>query len=435
MGRRTSIVRRVAAIGVLMVAGGGALIVSALTAGSASASPGTITLTPGPTTGYTSGESVTVGITGLLASAQVFLSECSLAAGQPTVLLQGQNLPVSCTAPVNAGETNKSGKLKAPFSMTIQTGTTGPPAAALDTDGNQSAADAANYPCPQFVGQSGGCEIFAFDSSGGTASESFTFASSVPVPTSTVPSTTTTTVPCIPQAATASAAGATVTVTPATCLKNGSVVAVTGSGFVPGDPGGITECSTAPGQPTISLVGNAIQVSCSSPVAGLQTVSPSGTISANFTVAEGTVGPPVSGKDSAGNDASADAQKYSCPSDVATGSGCEIGFGDSPTQNVDVLITFQPNSGGNTTGAKAGTSGPGTATSANGSSSSGGSAAAKTTSTSSTALAFTGTGDGMRWMGAIGALLVVLGALSLALSRQTHVMVRSFPSQGRVGKE
>ena len=276
----------------------------------------------------------------------------------------------------------------------------------------------------KFVGQSGGCAFFAFDSNGGSAGpESFTFASSVPVPTSTVPSSTTTTVPCIPKSGTASIAdGATVTLSQATCLTSGTVITVTGSGFTPAHPGGITQCSSAPGQPTVSLVGNPIQVSCSSPINSLQVVSPTGTISAQFTVYEGTVGPPASGTDSAGNAASADAENYPCPVDLTTGTGCTIGYGDTPTENVTVPITFVPNSSG--------TLGPGAvngSTKANGQSSATaatgvGAASTKATSTSSQSLAFTGTGDGVRWMGTGGAVLLALGGLMLAVARRPRLV-------------
>lgn len=431
MGRRRSIAGRIGAAGLFSVIVGGAVIAGAV---SASASSGTITLSPGPTTGYTSGESVTVGVSGLLASAQVSIYECSLATGQPTVEADGFNLPVSCTVPVAAGSTNKSGKLKTPFVTTVATGVTGPPASELDTAGHPAATDAANYPCPQFVGQSGGCAFFAFDSKGGGAGpESFTFASSVPVPTSTVPSTTTTTAPCIPQSGTASIAdGATVTVSQATCLTSGTVVTVTGSGFTPGHPGGITQCSSAPGQPTVPLVGNPIPVSCSSPINALQVVSPSGTISSTFTVYEGTVGPPASGTDSAGNAASLDAEKYPCPTDVTTGVGCTIGYGDTPTEAVTVPITFVPNNPGTGgTGGSTKANGQGSGSAGTGSSTS----PAKVTATSSHSLAFTGVGAGVRWMGAGGAVLVALGILMMAMARRPGLVTPHAQRETQCGND
>lgn len=424
MGRRKSIARRIGAAGMLMMIVGGGLLASAV---SASATSGTITLSPGPSTGYTTGQAVTVAISGMSPSAQVYVYECSLAPGQPTVLVQGQSLPVSCTVPVAAGKTNGAGKLKAPLSTTVQSGVTGPPGPGVDTAGNQGAADAANYPCPQFVGQTGGCAFLAFDDEGGVATPlPFTFASSVPVPTTTIPSTTTTTAPCIPAPNTVSSGGLTVTVSPATCVKNGTAVTVTGSGFNPGATGSVSECSLAPGQPTISLAGNALDVSCSNPIPYLATVSPAGTMSLAFTVVEGTVGPPLSGKDSAGNQSSVDAEKYPCPSDVTTGVGCDIGFGDSLTQNLTVPITFVPNSV-STSGSTGG--GSGASTSASGGASSGGSssnvstkASSKATATSSKSLAFTGAGDGLRRAGIVGSLLFVLGVLMLALARQPRVI-------------
>jgi hypothetical protein len=247
----------------------------------------------------------------------------------------------------------------------------------------------------------------------------------VPVPTSTVPSTTTTTVPCIPTSGTASIAdGATVTVSQATCLTSGTVVTVTGSGFTPGHPGGITQCSSAPGQPTVPLAGNPIQVSCSSPINSLQVVSPTGTISSTFTIYEGTVGPPASGTDSAGNAASLDAEKYPCPTDVTTGVGCTIGYGDTPTEAVTVPITFVPNNPG--TPGTGGTGGTNGSTKANGQGS--GSAGtglsasrSKVTATSSSSLAFTGVGNGVRWIGAGGVVLLALGIVMMAVARRPRL--------------
>lgn len=432
MGRRKSIARRIGAAGMLMMIVGGALLVSAV---SASAVSGTITLSPGPSTGYATGQAVTVSISGMSPSAQVHVYECSLAPDQPTVLVQGQSLPVSCTVPVAAGKTNGAGKLKQPLSTTVQSGVTGPPGPGVDTAGNQAAADAATYPCPQIVGQTGGCAFFAFDSLGGVATPlPFAFASSVPIPTTTVPPTTTTTAPCIPAPNTVSSGGLSVTVSPATCVKNGTPVTVTGSGFTPGATGSVSECSLAPGQPTISLAGNPLDVSCSNPIPYLATVSPTGTMSLAFHVVEGTVGPPLSGKDTAGNQSSVDAQKYPCPSDVTTGVGCDIGFGDSLTQNLKVPITFVPNSV-NTSGPAGGS---GTSTNAAGGTSSSGSsnvstkASSKATATSSKALAFTGAGDGLRWAGIGGALLFVLGLLMLALARQPRLVTSSVDGRSEV---
>ena len=278
MGRRKSIARRIGAAGMLMMIVGGALLVSAV---SASAVSGTITLSPGPSTGYATGQAVTVSISGMSPSAQVHVYECSLAPDQPTVLVQGQSLPVSCTVPVAAGKTNGAGKLKQPLSTTVQSGVTGPPGPGVDTAGNQAAADAATYPCPQIVGQTGGCAFFAFDSLGGVATP--------------LPPTTTTTAPCIPAPNTVSSGGLSVTVSPATCVKNGTPVTVTGSGFTPGATGSVSECSLAPGQPTISLAGNPLDVSCSNPIPYLATVSPTGTMSLASPVRKGHCWEPIIG--------------------------------------------------------------------------------------------------------------------------------------------
>jgi hypothetical protein len=149
------------------------------------------------------------------------------------------------------------------------------------------------------------------------------------------------------------------------------------------------------------------------------TVGANGTISSAFTVMTGTVGPPVSGVDSAGNQASADAAKYLCPSDVTTGAGCTIGFGDSPTQNLAVPITFIPNNPGTPTsptgGSSATTAAPG--------------AVRSVTKSSSKALAFTGTGSDLRWMGAGGVGALVLGLILLALADRPRRLVNQISRQ------
>jgi len=395
---------------VLLVALGGALLA---TAASASASTATITFSPGPTTGYTSGQLITANGSGFTPKAQIYLFECSLAPDQPTITVLGQSLPVSCTPPIGAGKATSTGTFKQPLPMAVITGVTGPPATGNDSAGNSAATDAINYPCPQYANQTGGCVFRAFDSKGVMATDvPIAFDSSVAIPT-----TTTTVATCAPAPATQSSGGSSITLSQATCLSAGTIVSVSGSGFTAGATAAITECSSATGQPNVSLAGDEIPVSCSNPILHVITVSPSGSFTSSFTIMSGTVGPPVAGVDSAGNQASVDAAKYQCPSDVATGAGCAISFGDSPTQSVSVPITFLPNNPGQSPPPAAGTKGGVGSTAPH-------SSMASATKTSTQALAFTGAGSGLRWMAAGGVMLLLLGGVMLAVADQSRRISR-----------
>jgi hypothetical protein len=418
MERRRSIVRRIGAVGVLLTVVGGGLFASAVSASASSAA--TITFTPGPSTGYTTGQLIDVNGSGFTPKAQVYIFECSAAPNQPTISVLGQSLPVSCTQPIGAGKATSTGTFKQPLPMAVLTGVTGPPATGTDSAQNSATADAVNYPCPQYANQTGGCDFIAFDSKGVMATPvPFTFDPSVPIPTTTT--TLPGPVPCTKAADTVTSDGATVTVSQATCLTGGTTVVVSGSGFTPGATGAITECNSADGQPTVSLAGDDIDVGCSDPVSHVVTISkPGGTFSSIFSVVAGTVGPPLSGVDSAGGQASADAAKYPCPSNTTTGAGCTIGFGDSPTQAVVVPITFVPGNPGVTT------------SSANSSSKTSGvvtKATSSKTKASSQSLAFTGTGTGLRWMGAGGLALLVLGLMMLALADAPRRILRKLSRQ------
>jgi hypothetical protein len=414
MGRGRSIGKRVAVAAVVL---GGGLYAMAV---SASAVAPVVVLTPGPTTGYTNGQAITVSGALFTPKAQLFVTECSLASGQPTISASGESLPVGCSVPVAAGQASGSGSFKKALSFTVDTGVVGPPATGTDTAGHSAATDAASYPCPPTAGGTDGCGIVVFDSTGVESSEPFVFVGTSPTST-----TTSTTIPCQQAPNTVTIGdGATLTVDPATCLTAGEKVSVTGTGFTPGKTGAVAECSLTAGQPTVTLQGNDIPVSCSTLTNFLETVTPSGGVSASFPVILGTTGPPLAGlTDSAGNPAATDAAKYQCPSDVTTGAGCDIQFGDSATQNVQVPVTFVPNNPGSPSANPSSSPSGGSTTTAQGSttkSSSGKSA----TKASSSSLAFTGTGPGLRWLGTGGLVLLVLGGLLLALSDEPRSLLR-----------
>lgn len=452
MGRR-SIARHVGIAGALLLAVGGVLVGTAL---SASASTATITLTPGPTTGYDTTHAVTVNGSGFAGKAFVYVYECSLASGQPTIMDKtvGLALPVSCTPPATDHlKTTKSGDFTVPYNIFITAGVTGPPTAGTDSAGNSAATDAASYPCPQYASQSGGCAIFAVDSKGVQASPvPFTFNSSVPIPTTST--TTTQPVGCTPQPASATAGGATLTIDPGTCLTGGMTVKVTGSGFHHSSIGGATQCNDATPQPTMSVEGQTVPVSCSNPLSNLLTTSGTGTVSGSIKVVAGVVGPPAAGNDSAGNPGAEDAAKFPCPADEATGAGCSIAYGDLAGDQVSVPVTFAfnvttttsppttttttPTSPGGGTSSTTTTvpaatkGGSGTGGSGSGGSGSGGSGSLTGTSTGtgSQALAFTGPGTGLRWMGIGGVVLLILGGMMLALADQPRFLLRKLSRQG-----
>jgi hypothetical protein len=144
-----------------------------------------------------------------------------------------------------------------------------------------------------------------------------------PTTTTTMAPTTTTatTQPCSAQPGTASAAAGkgqgTVVVTPdgasgtagpmATCVSAGSKVSITATGLTPASTanflGTFIECNTDPTQPTFSILGNSIPISCTGALAYVFTPNAAGTASMpnptnlpsplpEFTVVGGTTGPP-----------------------------------------------------------------------------------------------------------------------------------------------
>jgi len=141
----------------------------------------------------------------------------------------------------------------------------------------------------------------------------------------------------------ASAAPA-VTVSPAQNLADGATVTVSGSGLQAG-PGAILQCNTATGQPTIAVAGNQVPVGCTNPLSKLINADASGNVPATpFTVKMGTIGPPATGPDSAGKDATADAANYPCPptaAQQAAGAMCVVALGDAAGHQATQQITFQ----------------------------------------------------------------------------------------------
>ena len=245
MARTSSIVRRLTLTGVAALVVGGALVATSV---AATAATPKLTLS---WTGYpaplTKGEPLTATGTGFADTATGTLVECNMVSGEPTMTVTGftNPIPVGCSKAVPSGGTTNKGVLYT-TNFTALTGVIGPPAQGTDSAGNNATTDAANYPCPPYDGQTGAtCEIGWIDNKGDAVFDTVTFS-----PSTTPTTTPTTTAPCNPQPATASNVNAmtgttaTVTVTPATCLAQGTAVIVTGTGLVPNSLGSILECNT-----------------------------------------------------------------------------------------------------------------------------------------------------------------------------------------------
>jgi len=149
---------------------------------------------------------------------------------------------------------------------------------------------------------------------------------------------------------------AVVSVSPSAGLTSGESVEVSGSGFADNSEGVVSECNTAPGQPTVTLaspVNTSVPVGCTAPTYNLVTTSATGALSTTYTVIEGTVGPPCGastdiittcpGADSAGLDPQTDAANYPCPPTAAQQAGgvtCTVGYGTSVGDRASAPIVF-----------------------------------------------------------------------------------------------
>jgi len=188
-----------------------------------------------------------------------------------------------------------------------------------DIGGGNTAAAA--YPCPPTpanLAAGGSCALVALDAAGEQASQAIIITGPVPPPT--------------------------IAILPAAGLTAGARVRVVGSGFIPGSAGGVLECNTTPGQPTISITGRTAPVGCSNPYNGNYfSPSPSGSLSLAFTVRTGVIGPIQTGTDSAGHDAAVDAAAYPCPPTPAqqrAGNVCTILVADQGGDAVSEPISF-----------------------------------------------------------------------------------------------
>ena len=163
------------------------------------------TLSVGPSTSVSSGESVTLTGSGFQDDSPGNVLECNNTPSQPTVNLGApvsNAVPVGCTAPTfNLVTTSSTGTLSTTYA--VAAGTVGPPCGAstdiittcpqTDSAGQDPAADAALYPCPPTPAQQAAgitCTLTFGDAAGDSATTPILFNNEGVTPT-TVPSTTT----------------------------------------------------------------------------------------------------------------------------------------------------------------------------------------------------------------------------------------------------
>jgi len=253
--------------------------------------------------------------------------------------------------------------------------------------------------------------------------------------TSTLPPTTTTTQPCAAQSVTATSGGASLTAMPGTCVLQGTVVSLSGSGFTPGVPGTFLECNSDPNQPTVMYEGSPIPISCTNPLSktygpGVIVTSSTGTVGPeNFTIGAGPLGPPcgpsqctaTSATDSSGGNPFTDAGKYPCPptaAQLAINDTCQIIFG-TQSASVTLNVTFNPNAPPPSTTpptSVAPASSPSSVTKAT--------AKPAATKASSGSLAFTGSGPALWWLALVGLMLMVLGIFALMVTGEPRRLAR-----------
>ena len=155
-------------------------------------------ITVTPSTGLSNGQKVTVSGSGLYDSSIGSILECNNDPNQPTVVTEGNAVPISCSNPLTTlVTTSKTGTLPA-TSFVVHTGTIGPPATGKDTSGGSATTDAAKYPCPPTAAQLAAgysCNVTFGDENNDDVIQNITFASQSTTTTTTTTPTTTTTTP------------------------------------------------------------------------------------------------------------------------------------------------------------------------------------------------------------------------------------------------
>lgn len=234
-------------------------------------------------------------------------------------------------------------------------------------------------------------------------------------------------------------AAVSISVNPNTNLTDGQTVNVSGSGFTPSTQGSIIECNDAKPQPTVSVFGNQVPVSCTNPINSLVKTDGSGNVPTTpFTVHAGVVGPPGTGTDSDGNPAATDAANFPCPptaAQITAGVSCVIAFGDTANEQATQVITFSSAPPPTSTTTTTSTTAPITTTSkppSAGGTTTGGTSPSTTSpqksntttttakKSASGALAFTGSPRQLVLLAIAGVVLLDLGYLALTVNRRPH---------------
>jgi hypothetical protein len=190
-------------------------------------------LTVTPSTGLANGQKVTVSGSGLHDNSIGSILECNNDPSQPTVVTEGNAVPISCSNPLTTlVTTSKTGTLPA-TSFVVHTGTIGPPATGKDTSGGSATTDAANYPCPPTAAQLAAgysCDVTFGDENNDDVIQNITFASQSTTTTTTTTPTTTTTTPT-----TTTTTPTTTTTTPTTTTPTTTPTASTLTNTGPGN--------------------------------------------------------------------------------------------------------------------------------------------------------------------------------------------------------
>jgi hypothetical protein len=150
----------------------------------------------------------------------------------------------------------------------------------------------------------------------------------------------------------------TISISPGGPYAPASGVSVIGASFVPGSQGAMVECNMDTAAPTIAIpknyVGNAktigsgtMSVGCSDPAAQKVKVAKDGSFFwgglINTASSSLQIGPPITGQDSSGGQAAADALAYPCPptqAEVSAGVNCAMVFEDAAGEIYASDITF-----------------------------------------------------------------------------------------------
>jgi hypothetical protein len=131
-----------------------------------------------PHTNLRNGQTVIVSGSGFAKKSPGAIAECSTAPSQPTIEIDGNQVPVSCTDPLKKFETTtETGKLGT-VAFTVHTGRVGPPIYGIDSIGHSAMVDARAYPCPPTPAQIKAgvtCEIRYGNAAGNEVSQNIYF--------------------------------------------------------------------------------------------------------------------------------------------------------------------------------------------------------------------------------------------------------------------